>query len=224
MQQENQNQDKINVISFSLYNNIPMYTQGMIKNIKLARTIYPGWKVWIYYDYTVSMDTLAEVAMADKLIYADGETHKMAWRFFPKNVDRFISRDADSRLSMREKLAVDEWIASGKRLHVMRDHPHHKRLMMGGMFGFIPKDYNMLGQYRAWADYPIKDKTKKSFNKPFLDKLFEKFKDDVLIHDSIGDGKPFPTKLDDYKFVGEIYDENDKRSWQYKLWINKDEK
>lgn len=224
MQQENQSQGQTNIISFSLYNDIPMYSIGMIKNIKLAREIYPGWKVWIYYDHTVSSKTLEKLAIADKLIYADSETHKMAWRFFPKNVDRFISRDADSRLSMREKLAVDEWIASGKRLHVMRDHPHHTRSMMGGMFGFIPNDYDMLGEYRAWADYPIKTKTKKSFNKPFLDSFFEKFKDDVLTHDSIGDGNPFPSKLDDYKFVGEIYDENDNRFWQYKLWFNKKEK
>ncbi len=33
-----------------------------------------------------------------------------------------IVRDADSRLNVREKAAVDAWIASGRPFHVMRDH------------------------------------------------------------------------------------------------------
>lgn len=36
---------------------------------------------------------------------------------------RFISRDTDSRLGLRESAAVDEWVKSGKMLHTMRDHP-----------------------------------------------------------------------------------------------------
>ena len=45
-------------------------------------------------------------------------------------------RDLDSRLSFREKMAVDEWVESGLRFHVMRDHPSHSMWpMSGGMWG-----------------------------------------------------------------------------------------
>ena len=38
-------------------------------------------------------------------------------------VDLMVSRDLDSRLTMREVAAVREWEESGAALHVMRDHP-----------------------------------------------------------------------------------------------------
>ena len=53
-------------------------------------------------------------------------------------VQRFVARDVDSRLSFREKMAVDEWVESGLRLHVMRDHPSHKNHpMAAGMWGCV---------------------------------------------------------------------------------------
>ena len=50
----------------------------------------------------------------------------MIWRFFPTldpQVDAFMSRDLDSIIKLREVDAVEEWLESGKTLHVMRDHP-----------------------------------------------------------------------------------------------------
>tara|TARA_B100000524_G_scaffold316186_1_gene194644 strand:- start:36 stop:347 length:312 start_codon:yes stop_codon:yes gene_type:complete len=62
----------------------------------------------------------------------------MFWRFLvaaDASVDRFIVRDADSRLNPRERLAVEEWISSGHTLHSLRDHPNHERPLNGGMWG-----------------------------------------------------------------------------------------
>jgi hypothetical protein len=59
----------------------------------------------------------------------------MFWRFLVADdptVDRYIIRDADSRLNMREKLAIDEWIASGKKIHILRDHPNHGDFPISG--------------------------------------------------------------------------------------------
>ena len=52
----------------------------------------------------------------------------MIWRFFPTldpQVDMYMVRDLDSRISEREVAAVTEWIQSGKSVHSMRDHPDH---------------------------------------------------------------------------------------------------
>ena len=60
------------------------------------------------------------------------------WRFFPTldpQVDIFLSRDLDSPIKAREVEAVDEWVKSGKALHVMRDHPAHGVPILGGLWG-----------------------------------------------------------------------------------------
>jgi hypothetical protein len=55
---------------------------------------------------------------------AFGPKFGMLWRFTvaaDPTVDRFIVRDVDSRLNYRERLAVEEWIQSGRPIHIMRD-------------------------------------------------------------------------------------------------------
>jgi hypothetical protein len=49
-----------------------------------------------------------------------------------------MSRDLDAALTQRERAAVDEWLASNKSFHTMRDHPQHGVPMLGGMWGFRP--------------------------------------------------------------------------------------
>lgn len=49
-----------------------------------------------------------------------------------------MSRDLDSALTQRERAAVDEWLASNKSFHSMRDHPLHAVPMLGGLWGFRP--------------------------------------------------------------------------------------
>eukprot|EP00967_Tisochrysis_lutea_P030428 scaffold35722_cov32-Tisochrysis_lutea.AAC.3 len=46
-------------------------------------------------------------------------------------------RDSDSRLNPRERLAVEEWISSGFKIHSLRDHPNHDRPLNGGMWGGV---------------------------------------------------------------------------------------
>ena len=49
-----------------------------------------------------------------------------------------MSRDLDSAFTLRERAAVDAWLASNKSFHTMRDHPMHGVPMLGGMWGFRP--------------------------------------------------------------------------------------
>ena len=225
----------IKVISFSIYGDKPMYTVGLLKNLELAKNIYPDWTVYIYYNNTVPVDMIEKYKDFDNCELFDMNNYNipgMFWRFLPhENVERFISRDADSRLSIREKLAVNEWIESDKYLHTMRDHPHHSVKIFGGMFGLkIDNNYKIDEEINKW----IIDKDKSLFNRygdvNFLnDIVYEKYfkMKDILTHDSVFThflySKPFPIPLQDYRFVGEIYDENDKRFYQYTEWINKKE-
>ena len=134
-----------NVISFSLYGSSDRYTDGALANARLASKIYPGWEVHFYHDATVPQQTLNELASFDYVKLFDvGSDAAMpnprAWRFIvalnETITGAYILRDVDSRLNIRERLAVDEWLDSNFTFHVMHDHPGHcGKPIQAGMWG-----------------------------------------------------------------------------------------
>ena len=41
------------IVSFSLYGDAPLYCEGALRNVELAKSIYPGWRCRFYIDGTV---------------------------------------------------------------------------------------------------------------------------------------------------------------------------
>ena len=131
------------VLSFSLYNgDVPRYRDGAYENLDLWPKKFPGWELWIYYDKTTSEPVLQRLrdGGAKMIDMTDsGLINPSTWRFTVASdptVDRYLSRDIDSRLTQRDKDAVDEWVASDKKWHVIRDHPSHTRFpMSAGLWG-----------------------------------------------------------------------------------------
>jgi hypothetical protein len=125
----------INVISFCLWGNEPRYCIGLIKNIELAKKYYPNWECWCYIhepsvnkDFIKSLEKYGNVKIIFKNDLPIRTLRFMLWRIEPindSNVEYLISRDTDTRIQPREVMAVQEWIDSGKSLHVMRDHFQH---------------------------------------------------------------------------------------------------
>ena len=143
------------IISFSVWGSNPKYAEAAYQNLLLQPKIYPGWICRFYIDETVPRDLRiklehnAEVIMMPK---SDG-CYGLFWRFEPlkdNTIERFIVRDSDSRLSIREAVAVKEWEESGKEFHIMRDHEQHAAYICGGMWGatseFIKKVKNIYDQ------------------------------------------------------------------------------
>lgn len=209
------------IISFSLWGDNPKYTIGAIKNAQLALKIYPDWVCRFYCAYSVPLEIIdglkrfknvEVVEMDDK-----GNWEGMFWRFFAcEDSDIMLSRDTDSRLSMREKLAVDEWLKSDKSFHIMRDHPHHKIEILGGMWGCkngILKDIrNLIKEYKKGDYWQI--------DQEFLkDVVYNRIKNDVFVHDEFfnyeTDSKKFPCVRQNYEFVGDVFDENENRHPEY---------
>jgi len=136
---------KQKVISFCLWGSKNMYKVGLLENIKLAKRFYPSWICYVYlHVYSVDLNFFQKLALFDNVKIIKKYEYKirpkrfMLWRLEPlldPNVELFISRDIDTRIQLREVLAVDEWIQSNKTLHIMRDHPQHYNRIMGGMFG-----------------------------------------------------------------------------------------
>ena len=129
------------IISFSLWGNDQIYTIGAIRNAELCNTVFPGWVCRFYVDYnSVSGNIIKNlVALNCEIVpMSKGDFRATLWRFLPASdpaVDIMLSRDTDSRLTIREKLAVDEWLASGKNFHIIRDHPEHMYTILAGMWG-----------------------------------------------------------------------------------------
>jgi hypothetical protein len=222
------------VISFSIFGDNRKYLVGLIKNIELAYKFYPNWKVYVYYNHTIPDYFLKKYSEFNnvEMFNMDNESLPgMVWRFTPKeNVELFICRDADSRISQREVDAVNEWIHSEKTLHIMRDHPHHNYSILGGMWGLKIKNNinikDLLYIYFKNQENGLHDRMK---DMNFLnDVIYNMFFNDCIVHDSYyeinNNSKPFPNKMENYYFVGEIFEEDDTRNYQFNEWINKIEK
>ena len=138
------------VISYSMYatanSSLAFYLWCLLAAREDAEIFYPGWRVRVYHDSSISPDDLAiarsrgveTIHISDSDI--SGKIAGMFWRFFvadDASVDRYIVRDLDSQFSWRERAAVDEWILSNRAFHIMRDNFYHSIPMMGGMWGGI---------------------------------------------------------------------------------------
>jgi hypothetical protein len=136
---------------------------------------------------------------------------KMSWCFLvasETDVERYVIRNVDSRLSLREKSAVDDWIISRKKFHVMRDHPSHSQCAMtSGMWGCIrgamPNMYSLLLIQRQQNGH--------TENMKFLNTVvWMKAKACVYQHDSFSCGHhgidhTFPTNRVGLEYVGSVY-------------------
>ena len=137
------------IISISVYGTHPTYVKGAYENLLLQPEIYPGWICRFYIDDTVPKDTVkllendAEIVMMPR---SDGN-YGMWWRFEPLKditIERFIVRDSDARLSIKDATAVKEWEESEKEFHIMRDHECHIQKIMGGMWGATSEFINKI--------------------------------------------------------------------------------
>jgi hypothetical protein len=204
-------------VSYSLWGDNELYNVGMVKNAQQVPEIYPNWQMVVYHDNSVPKETLHILEDLNvKLFNVDGHTHGMFWRFFASDLpdcEYVIFRDGDSRLSIREKMAVDEWIESGKTIHVMRDHPAHQIPygnntlgILGGMWGIKGNTIPMKQSIENFS----KNKTMGyGIDQTFLKTIYNVFQDDRCTHDDFFEKKPFPISRKNGRFIGERMDIND---------------
>lgn len=208
------------IISFSLWGNNPKYTVGAIKNAEIAAVIYPDWECRYYIGSSTNINTVNKLQSLNNtniiLMEEHGDWSGMFWRFMPafdSGVDIMISRDTDSRLSYREKSAVDEWLLSNKDFHIMRDHPHHNTAILGGMWGCRN---NLLTRLQINMIIPANNNFWQVDQNFLREYVYPKVRDYSLIHDTYNlfdepQSQKFSQDRTDKGFVGEIYDENDNR-------------
>ena len=195
----------MNVISMSLYGTDPLYINGALANIELAPEIYPGWRLWIYTDITGFGCDQSHVRII-RMKNRNGASG-MFWRFLAaaeNNVERVVFRDADSRLNVREKAAVDQWIEQDKHFHVMRDHPHHANWpILGGMWGCkaVP---DMLRRIAHCHNHSEKLDDMKFLAAEIWPLAEKSMTHHASVHTQFPNAKPFPDHAKYDGYVGEI--------------------
>jgi len=213
------------VISYSLWGNIDKYKIGAIKNVELAKILFPDWKVRIY----LSTNSIFKYESDNLEVIYRTETQSQEgcfWRFEACDSDDIvIIRDLDDRLSERHKFVVDEWISSEKDIHIIRDHPNHLYPVMAGLWGC--RNGILRGIKNNIDNWSNKDyyTTDQEFLKNII--YNSKFINTLFIHDPyhkpIGLEKDINLERKDYEFLGDTFDEKDCRVEEYWRIIQKNQ-
>jgi len=183
------------IISFSIWGSDPKYLEGALENIEAQQKFYPEWICRFYihdlvpkYFWSLLTDKNIEIVEKTGDLGKNMDKPGMFWRFEvikDPDVERFIVRDADSRLTQRDKNAVADWIKSGKNFHIIRDHKFHSTRIMGGMWGATREIANKIPYDSLLEKFNlIKQKSIYGTDQDFLAQfIYPLVKDDCLIHD-----------------------------------------
>ena len=212
------------VISYSLYGQHMKFLIGAIKNAQLAQVFFPGFTARYYVGNSVPTwvrSTLDLFPNVEQIPVDEREdSTARLWRFraiYDPKVDVVLSRDVDSRLSLREAEAHQEFLDSQYGFHIIRDHPSgHNYVISAGMFAMKTAAYGNL-MHKKLLKYEFRDEYMADQN--FLaTAIYPEVADDCLIHDEYYNIKAEPPsevrwikrkRLSTLCHIGCAVDEND---------------
>jgi hypothetical protein len=129
------------VFSFCIYGAKPIYCEGMVRNLEAIAIHYPTFETHIYTGNDVPEGYLRRYASfplttIHRLPFTGGRLtfHRFLAIDLP-GVDLMIVRDADSRMTDRDRWCIDDFIDSGWQIYCVRDHKYHTREIMAGLWG-----------------------------------------------------------------------------------------
>lgn len=193
-----------NVIAYSLWGNEPRYQVPLLESIRILPHLFPAWSIRVYFDTTVDHNYVTDLGRRGvqlrQMILPRGQPahRRLLWRFEAirdPSVKRFLIRDADSLLTIKERVAVDAWLRSDCYFHAMRDWYTHTDLILAGMWGgvgnILPSPTEL---FRAHTNWRIEND---HIDQDILsDTVWPTIRHSLLIHDSIFAGTvggiPFP--------------------------------
>ena len=193
-----------NVIAYSLWGNEPRYLVPLLESVRILPHLFPAWSMRVYHDTTVDHNYVTDLGkrgvQTRRMILPPGQPghRRLLWRFEAirdPSVKRFLIRDADSLLSVKERVAVDAWLASDCYFHAMRDWYTHTDLILAGMWGgvggILPSPLDLFRASTGWRvenDHIDQD--------ILTDTVWPTIRHSLLIHDSVFTGTlggvPFP--------------------------------
>ena len=204
------------LVSFSLYGSSPKYLVGAVKNADFIQKLGNDWQAVFYLGPEVKTEVELELKKFGAWVRRwEPHWHQngMFWRFSAVcdyEFDFIIIRDVDSRISQRELNCLNDWFASGKVSSIIRDHPFHNALILGGLWGVSSKVKDLSIEWKNSENYGDSH----GQDQAFLHKeVFPKIKKSIHLNDaffSLPRSKyRFPTPRIGSEFVGESVDENE---------------
>jgi protein O-GlcNAc transferase len=200
----------MNIISMSVFGNNNRYIVGAKRQIELAKKYYDNWTIRLYVD---NIDNFKDLEKDIQLVEVKNNLYGVFWRFeplFESENNITIIRDSDDRISLREYLAVQEWLVSDKLFHNIKDHDaHYEYPIMAGLFGYKGK-FNS-STYEIMKLHALQNKFYLSDQFFLRDFIFPQVIDSVMLH-SLNEGWFSETRkrlINPYCFCGNGYDEQD---------------
>jgi tetratricopeptide (TPR) repeat protein len=135
-----------NVIAFSLFGQDPYYYDCALTVARSAQGIFPEFVCWFYCSQDIPQSLMQALGRTGtKVMTVAGKENStqhpfspLLWRFLPfddKEVDVVLVRDVDSPFTLRERAAIDLWLASDAPFLTIRDSVQHTEPLMAGMWG-----------------------------------------------------------------------------------------
>jgi hypothetical protein len=123
-----------------------------------------------------------------------------------------LVRDADSRIHDRDAACIEDFLISGKNLHIIRDHHLHGTPILGGLWGIRKSALSESITSRIVAWIGTKTNFQKGIDQTFLaEVIYPLFKSTALIHDRCGFFEPreshtaFRKPLVNRLFCGQVH-------------------
>ena len=134
----------------------PKYIWGAIRNAQLMKIFFPDWKLRIYTpavpegkaSSVVPARVLRKLkTLGSKIVHVKTSDPSVPLKFMrylvsdDPDVEFFLIRDADGRISGRDVATVDDWMKVAKNnskiaFHCIRDHPKHANVsIVDGLWG-----------------------------------------------------------------------------------------
>lgn len=243
------------VVAFSFYGSTnstehqkKKYWSGIEENLALVEALYgEGWSMRVYHDLLSSSPLHQQLcSLACSSTFLDlcpvaelpssspsnaSSIFPMVWRFLPTldpQVDLYLCRDLDSRISKREVAAVQEWLATDAAVHAMRDHPAHNVPLLGASWAAQLSQANIREKWRRSWQKMLADPlcwapaSAKGPDQELLTKYIWSWARHMAVqHDSytchtFPGSKGFPTEREDGEnnFVGAVVSEGGGRLWK----------
>jgi len=222
------------VFSFSLFGNKKKYTEGMIINAKQISVRFPSAKIFIYIADDVPSDIRTRLSDYSSVRLINVKRVANVQNMFDRfttiddaECDVMFSRDADSRVHERDASCIEDFVASDKALHIIRDHPCHPTRILGGMWGMRKSALRqpMKILISTWLSNNNSDSTYGCDQRFLQQVIYPTFINNAMIHDRHRFFKEpsyqsFRAPIIDRLFVGQVHEFNDAGEEYLKHGVN----
>jgi hypothetical protein len=152
------------IISYSIFGKEKWYRNGLIKNIEIAEKLFPDWLVKVYACSNIDDSYLRQISNYRNVeLIVQKENYPFEgflWRMLPmqEGHEAVIVRDVDTRLFLRDKNLVEDWLKLNFKYHLIRDNPGSNNLILAGSWGGKEPKLDIENKFHIWREGYIKNK------------------------------------------------------------------